>query len=81
MSEYNKNSDFSHIVTGAFSSLTGMVRDIKNDFELKVLKCLEKMDVAKKEELEVLQAILCEIRIEQENIKQQIKAIEKKLKK
>lgn len=81
MNQTNNNSDFTKIISGAFSTITGVVKDVKNDLNEKILGYLEKMDLVKREEFEVMQAMLTEIRLEQEKIKKTLMDLEKKLKK
>jgi BMFP domain-containing protein YqiC len=80
MSQKNNNSsDFTKIVGSAFSSVTGVMKDVKDEFNEKIVSYLEKMDLVKREEFEVVQAMLNEARLEQEAIKKKLKALEKKL--
>ena len=75
----SNNSDFTKIVGSAFSSVAGVVKDVKDEFNEKIVSYLEKMDLVKREEFEVMQAMLNESRLEQEMIKKKLEALEKKL--
>ncbi len=78
--ENNNGSDLAKIVSSAFSSVTGVARDVKAEFNEKVVSYLEKMNLVKREEFELVQAMLSESRLEQEKLKQRIDALEKKIK-
>lgn len=80
MNEKNSNnSDFSKIVGTAISSVTGVMKDVKDEFNEKIVSYLEKMDLVKREEFEVVQAMLNESRLEQEVMKKKLDALEKKI--
>ncbi len=76
----SNNSDFTKIMNSTFSAVTGMVSDAKAEFDQKILNYLSKMDLVKREEFEVLQAMLKESRIEQEKLNAKIVKLEKLLK-
>ena len=73
----SNTSDFTKIMNSTFSAVTGMVGDVKAEFDEKIINYLAKMDLVKREELEVVQAMLKESRLEQENLKKRILKLEK----
>ena len=73
----SNSSDFSKIVNSTFSAVTGMVSDAKAEFDERIMNYLAKMDLVKREEFEVVQAMLKEARLEQENLKKRILELEK----
>ncbi len=79
--EANNNSDLTKILSGAFSSITGIAKDVKAEFNEKLISYLEKMDLVRREEFELVQAMLNESRLEQEKLKQRIDDLDRKIKK
>ena len=80
MDEENKQpaGDLSKMFNSALSGVTGMVSDVKAQFNEKIESYLAKMDLVKREEFELLKAMLTEIRLEQEALKKKLKTLEKK---
>lgn len=81
MNQNDNNSDFTRIVSGAFSSITGVVKDVKDDLNNKIANYIAKMNLVKREEFDVMQAMLAEMRLEQEKLKKKFTDLESKLKK
>lgn len=76
----SNGSDFTKIMQSTFSAVTGMVGDVKAEFDERILNYLSKMDLVKREEFQVLQEMLKESRAEQEKLKEKIIKLEKLLK-
>ncbi len=74
-------SDLSKILNTAVSGITGMVIDVKSQFNGKIENYLAKMDLVKREEFEVLKAMLAESRKEQKALSKRLDALEAKPKK
>jgi BMFP domain-containing protein YqiC len=69
-------SDFTKIMNSTFSAVTGMVGDVKAEFDEKIMNYLAKMDLVKREEFEVMQEMLKQSRLEQEDLKKRILKLE-----
>lgn len=82
MSEEKKqpNNDFSKILNTAFSGVTGMVGDVKNQMNMKIESYLSNLDLVKREEFEVLKEMLIQSRKEQQHLSERLEALEKKSK-
>lgn len=79
MDNKNNNSDFSNILNTAVSALTGAAKDLKDEFNEKIISYLQKMDLVKREEFEVVSAMLEQSRLEQEIMKKRLDQLEKGL--
>ncbi|MGB4191537.1 MAG: accessory factor UbiK family protein [Rickettsiales bacterium] len=79
MDNKNNNSDFSNILNSAVSTLTGAAKDLKDEFNEKILSYLQKMDLVKREEFEVMRAMLEQSRLEQELMKKRLNKLEEEL--
>lgn len=73
----NNPSDFTKVMNSTFSAVTGMVSDAKAGLDDNIMNYLAKMDLVKREEFEIVQAMLKESRIEQEKLKKRIAELEK----
>lgn len=73
----SNSSDFTKVMNSTFSAITGMVTDVKSELDDNIMNYLAKMDLVKREEFEVVQAMLKESRLEQEKLKKRIAELEK----
>ena len=78
MTNKQPSSDLSKMLGSAISSATGMVGDVRAQFNEKIEGYLAKLDLVKREEFELVKAMLTETRLEQEKLKKKIAALEKK---
>jgi len=78
MTKKQPSSDLSKMFGSAISSATGMVGDVKAQFNDKMESYLAKLDLVKREEFDLVKAMLTETRLEQEKLKKKIAALEKK---
>lgn len=69
-------SDFTKLMNSTLSTITGMVGDVKAELDERIVSYLAKLNLVKREEHEVLQAMLKESRTEQENLKNRVLALE-----
>ncbi len=83
MTEENKQpaSDLGKIFGSAVSGVAGMMNDLKAQMHEKIESYLAKMDLVKREEFDVLKAMLAQSRLEQEELKKRLVALEKDSKK
>ncbi len=83
MTEENKQpaTDLGKIFGSAVSGVAGMMNDLKAQIHEKIESYLAKMDLVKREEFEVLKAMLTQARFEQEELKQRLTALESSNKK
>lgn len=73
----NLNDDFSKIFNTAASSASSMFNSFKNNFNQLIESYLINLNLVKREEFEVLKAMLAELRLEQEELKNKISMLEK----
>ena len=74
-------SDLTKMLNTAVSGITGMVGDVKSQFNGKIESYLAKLDLVKREEFEVLKTMLVEIRKEQASLNKKLESLEDKPKK
>jgi len=74
----HSSGDLSKIFNSAVSTVTGMASDIKAQVNEKIEHYLAKMDLVKREEFEVVKAMLIEARTEQELLKKRLEILEHK---
>ena len=72
--------EVSKVLNSAFSGITGMFNDAKNQINVKIENYLSKIDLVKREEFEVLKEMLAECRKEQKKLNDKITKLEKSLK-
>lgn len=77
MNQNNNSSDLTRIFSGALSAITGVAKDVKDEVNCQIVKYLEKMDLVRREEFEVLQNMITEMRLEQEKMKNNSKKFRK----
>ena len=72
--------DLSKILGSAISGVAGMMGDVKTQINERIESYLAKMDLVKREEFELIKAMISESRLEQDKLTKKIAALEKKLK-
>lgn len=70
--------DMAKIASGAAGNFMEMKREIEGMVNTQIEKILQKMNLGTKEELETLQAMIAKCRIEQEELKKRVEALENK---
>ncbi len=83
MSEGKKQplNDVSKMLNTAMSGITGMFGDVKSQLNEKIDCYLAKLDLVKREEFDLLKAMLSESRKEQKALSKRLDALEEKPKK
>ena len=80
MTEENKQpeSDVGKMLNTAVSGITGMVSDMKNQLNGKIDTYLSKMDLVRREELDLVKEMLAKIIKEQDSINKKLAKLEEK---
>lgn len=80
MTEKNKQpeSDVGKMLNTAVSGITGMVYDMKNQLNGKIEAYLAKMDLVKREELDLVKEMLTKVIKEQDSISKKLAKLEEK---
>lgn len=73
-------NDLSRMASGAASGLMDVKREIEIMVETQLEKLLQKMNLVTKEEFDTTQAMLIKSRIEQEELKKRLDALESQIK-
>ena len=71
--------DFTRMATGAAGGLLDMKREIESIISVQLEKLLQKMNLVTAEEFQTMQEMLTKARIEQEELKKRLEALENKL--
>lgn len=69
--------DVAKVASGAAGTIMEMKRDMEDTIRYQLEKMLQKMDLATKEEFETLKEMLAKTRLEQEELKKRLDALEK----
>jgi len=72
--------DIAKVASGAAGTIMDMKRDIEDMVSHQLEKILQKMNLATKEEFDTLKEMLAKCRMEQEELKKRLDALEKKQK-
>ena len=70
--------DFARVATSAAGSVLDMKRELESMVSTQLEKLLQKMNLATREEVDTLQAMLAKARSEQDELKKRLDALEKK---
>lgn len=79
-SKKQPEGEVSKVLNSAFSGITGMLNDAKNQINTTIENYLSKIDLVKREEVEVLKEMIAECRKEQKLLSDKIAKLEKSLK-
>ena len=77
----NKNkilSDLSKIAVDAMSTFSGVKKEVETIVKLRVNKVINRMELVKRDEFEVLKKMVQKLTIENKNLKKKKKSIKKK---